>query len=123
MLKEPVHPAERYVNVFLLELLQAEGVCVVRRSVSLPELRGLRPPEFGRFRNRLKVMAHLNPVTYPTPKQGTINISTDRQVDGKWYEFVYAVRVLFTDVGDDPSVELRPELTSQKPGVDPALYL
>ena len=124
MLKVPVHPAERYVNLFLLEMLQdGPGVRVAQASVGLPVLRDHEPPDFARFRNRLKIMAGLDPVTYPTPRSGTVDIAIDRQADGQWYECTYTVRLLFTDAGNDPSVELRAELESQKPGVDPDLCL
>ena len=124
MLKEPIHPAERYVNLFLLEMLRADtGVHVAQRSVALPVLRCHEPPDFARFRNRLKIMAGFDPVAYPTPRNGALDIAIDRQVDGQWYECVYTVRLLFTDTGNDPSVELRAELKSQKPGVDPGLCL
>ncbi len=124
MLKEPVHPAETYVNVFLLEMLHAEQrLLVVKLSVALPVLRGHEPPEFARFRNRLKIMAELDPVTYPTPTNGTFEIAIDRQVNGQWYDCRYTVHVVFTDSSDDPSVELSAKLKSQKPGVDPDLCL
>jgi hypothetical protein len=124
MLKEPVHPAETYVNLFLLEMLQAEkGSQVVRASVALPVLRDNVPPDFARFRNRLKIMAGLDPVTYPTPKNATLEIAIDRKDNGQWHDCRYTVSLLFTDARSDPSVELRAELKSQEPGVDPELCL
>src|SRR5688572_11379266 len=107
MLKQPVHSTETYVNLFLLDMLQAEkGSHVAMASAALPVLRGHAPPDFARFRNRLKIMAGLDPVTYPTPRGGTVDIAIDRQRDGQWYECVYTVRCLFTDASNDPSVEI-----------------
>jgi hypothetical protein len=124
MRKEPVHPAETYVNLFLLELLQAENrVQIARASAPLPVLRNHEPPDFARFRNRLKIRAWLDPVTYPTPKSGVVEIATDRQLNGQWYDCRHTVHLLFTDGGSDPSVELRAELKSQERGVDPDLCL
>lgn len=69
-------PVERYVNLFLRALLRQQPQCfVVRKSVALPELLGQAPPEFVRFRNRLKLMAGLNPVTYQIPKEAKIRLT------------------------------------------------
>jgi hypothetical protein len=89
----------------------------------LPELRGYDAPDFARFRNRLKIMAGLDPVTYPTPKNGTFEIAIDRKENGQWYDCRYTVHLVFTDASSDPSVELRAELKSQEPGIDPDLCL
>src|SRR5687768_732473 len=98
MPNEPVHPAKRYVNLFLLEMLQgAPGVRVARRSAPLPVLQDHAPPDFDRCRNRLKVLAGLDPVAYPSPRDGTVDVGIDRQVDGQWYECVYTVSLRFTD--------------------------
>jgi hypothetical protein len=106
MLKEPVHPAEAYVNTFLFEMLQAERrLHVAKASVALPVLRGQEPPQFARFRNCLKIMAELDPVTYPTPKNGTVEIAISRQVNGQWYDCVYFVHLLFDDASSDLRLE------------------
>src|ERR1051325_2470763 len=98
MIQEPVHPAETYVNLFLLEMLQADKCKqLVQASVPLPILRDNVPPDFARFRNRLKIMARLDPVTYSTPKNGTFEIAIDRKENGQWYDCRYRVSLLFTD--------------------------
>jgi hypothetical protein len=122
--KEPVHPAKQYVNGFLFEMLQAETrSCRVQLSGKLPIVLGQQPPEFARFRNRLKIMAGLDPVIYPMPRAGSFNVMINRQVDGQWYECYYAVRMLFDDSANDPSVELSSELARKEPGIDPKLCL
>jgi hypothetical protein len=123
-LKEIVPPAELYVNLFLIEMLQADKAeHLAKASVALPVLQGNEPPDFARFRNRLKIMAGLDPVTYATARSGTANFAIDRQVAGQWCECVYTLRLIFNDSISDPSVELCAELKSQKPGIDPDLCL
>jgi hypothetical protein len=124
-LKEPVHPAERYVNLFLVDMLEAERwSCSARSSEALPTIKGHEPPQFARFRNRLKIMGGLDPVVYPAPRAGKIDlVILDRSLEGKWYDCHYTVRLLFNDLGDDPSVDLSAELTQKEPGVDPDLCL
>ena len=124
-IKEPVHPAELYANVFLVNLLTSDAAAgTVRSSEPLPVLAGVEyVPDFARFRNRLKIMARLDPVIYPTPRTGSFQVSTERQVDGAWYEYRHTLHLLFTDTATDPSVEIRVELTSREPTVDPALCL
>ena len=124
MIKHPVHPAERYVNLVLLDLLHSgRNEWRAKSSDVLPALSDQPSPDFARLRNRLKVMAELDPVLYPTPRTGSFQIAVDRKVDGQWFVCTYAVTALFTDVGDDPSVEVRAELISQEPGIDPDLRL
>jgi hypothetical protein len=124
-IKEPVHPAERYVNLFLIDLFMTDTPTrAVRQSNALPALAGFDyVPEFARFRNRLKIMANLDPVTYPTPRAGSAEIAIDREVDGAWFQFGYTLHLLFDDAATDPSVEMRVELTSREPTFDPALLL
>jgi hypothetical protein len=122
--KEHVHPAKRYVSLFLLDMLEAARLsCSARASGVLPVLRGQEPPEFTRFRNRLKVMAGLDPITYQAPRTGTFELVTPRQEDGEWYDCYYTARLTFTDLGIDPTVELSLELTRKQPGPDPATVL
>jgi len=123
--KEPVHPAELYTNLFLVNLLTSDAAAsAVRSSEPLPVLAGLEyVPDFARFRNRLKIMASLDPVTYPTPRAGSFQVATERQIDGAWYLYRHTLHLLFTDAATDPSVEIRVELTSREPTVDPALCL
>ena len=124
-IKQPVHPAEHYANVFLVNLLTSDTVAgTARSSEPLPVLAGVEyVPDFARFRNRLKIMAGLDPVIYPTPRTGSFQVSTDRQLNGAWYEYRHTVHLLFTDAATDPSVEIRVELTSRQPTIDPALCL
>jgi hypothetical protein len=124
-IKEPVHPAELYANVFLVNLLASDAATgTARSSEPLPVLAGVEyVPDFARFRNRLKIMAGLDPVMYRTPRTGSFQVSTDRQLNGAWYEYRHTVHLLFTDAATDPSVEIRVELTSREPTIDPALCL
>ena len=124
-IKEPVHPAEHYANVFLVNLLTTDTSAItVRSSEPLPALAGVEyVPDFARFRNRLKIMAGLDPVIYPTPRTGSFQVATERQVDGEWYLYRHTLHLLFTDAGTDPSVEIRIELTEREPTVDPDLCL
>src|SRR5215468_2367718 len=116
MILKGIHPARKYTNRFVYTLLTgAMSSCVIRKSQPLPVLaEGEPPPEFERFRNRLKIMAELDPVVYPIPRMGSFLISFDRRLGGDLYELMYKVTAQFTDVGDNPQIELRGELIEIK---------
>jgi hypothetical protein len=123
-LKEPLHPAEQYVNLFLLGMFHVDPRSeIVQRSAQLPELQGHKPPAFARFRNRLKIMCDLDPVIYAAPREGSFEVSIDRQIEGQWYACYYTVRAVFSDATTDPSVKVSAEMTRKRPSVNPDLCL
>lgn len=121
-------PARRYVNAFLLAMCSAnDPVRRIKRSDGLPsvELFPDPPPPFEQCRNRLKIMAQLDPVIYPTPKVARFEINVGNDEAGGMRERQYAVHATFDDAASDPSVELRAELLWERflPGVTSADYL
>ena len=121
-------PARRYVNCFLLANCRlGASIHVMRESDGVPVLESrwdAPPPSFERFRNRLKIMANLDPVCYPVRKQGRFELSIPSENDGGIIQQLFAVEVTFDDAADDPSVEVRFERLSSTvcPGPDPVLY-
>ena len=124
-IKEYTHPTARYVNAFLLDMTKEDGEVVrtVRRSGALPVMAAfpaLTPATFERFRNRLKVMADLDPVIYQSTRSGSFEIMVPRELDGKWYGCHYTISVLFDDIAPDPCLAVRSQLKSRESGFDPA---
>jgi hypothetical protein len=79
--------------------------------------------------NRLKVLAHLDPVRYPAPRPpGRFELCTGVEENNGVTEARFAVRLGFddapADAPDDATVEIRFEPLSQTfdPGADTTLY-
>jgi hypothetical protein len=122
------NPTRRYVNCFLMATSQQdEPRHFLRKSRGLPRLEAypdIPTPSFERFRNRLKVMADLDPVRYPTRQAGRFELCTHVEQDGGLREAHFTVHVVFDDASTDPEVELRFEPLSQVfyAGGNPFLY-
>lgn len=75
----PSTPVIRYVNLILYQMFH-DGTDrrLLQESEALPiisEFGGdIQPPSFEAVVNRLKVMARLNPVKYPKPTDGSLQI-------------------------------------------------
>ena len=104
-------PVKRYVNLLLLDLGGSdEGAsCTLSKSRSLPSLTGYKweeeLPPFEKVRNRLKVMADLDPVTFQEPVKGHFKMQIGARP--------CIAHVDFDDGADDPTVNLRLEWTER----------
>jgi hypothetical protein len=111
MIRDITEPTQRYVAAFLDHVLQGESVtCAARKSVALPSIGNMTAPPFERFRNRLKIMAGLDPVLYKEPRTGNVEVVFERQSGSACTDARYSIELRFIDVGDDPVVELNARL-------------
>ncbi|NLX22984.1 MAG: hypothetical protein GXY55_15125 [Phycisphaerae bacterium] len=99
------NPTKIYVNCLILHLYDGDRhPCVLRPSEPLPEVPHYdldEQPPIQRVVNRLKVMAGLDPVHFPQPRDGRIELQIRV---AKCF-----LHVRFNDTGPDPSVTLRLE--------------
>jgi len=122
MRAKPPHPAERYINRFLYELvLSKKPLVCVDRSDPLPILDGLELPIFDRFINGLRGMAKLHLVPRQRTRSGIIDIGIDRQEEGQWYFECYRVEIRISS--GSTFVEFHIGCVSRMPGIDPARCL
>ena len=113
MIKEITDPARRYVAAFLDRLLNGESAAYTARiSIPLPLIENLEVPTFERFRNRLKIMAGLDPVHYRDPRIGNLEVVFERASGSACTDSRYSIELRFIDVGDKPSVEINARLIS-----------
>lgn len=95
-------PVQSYVNLLLLTMANSEQrERTLRASVALPPVEcpdPLEMPAFPAVANRLKVMANLNPVLYPEPKEASLPIKVRIKAADKMHDFT--VHLLFRDQGD-----------------------
>jgi hypothetical protein len=121
-------PTRRYVNCFLgSNSRRGPAIHRIRKSHGLPALDGCPDavaPTFERFRNRLKVMARLDPVRYHAPKPGRFELIVHFDEEPGLTEAKFMVHLMFDDASEDPCVELRFEPLSSvsHPGGNPYLY-
>ena len=121
-IREDIHPARRFVNLFLLDMFRTGKTdCTIRSSDGLPALRAYpAPPDFERFANVLKVMAGLDPGPFPTPRGGSFLVAIDHEISGVWEEVTFCVHASFADAaGGAGAVNLHAEVTARTPTVDP----
>lgn len=111
MIKDITEPTRRYVAAFLDRILHGKSAsCAARKSVPLPSIGDLDVPPFEQFRNRLKVMAGLDPVLYKEPRTGNVEVVFERQSGSACMDTRYSIKLRFVDVGDDPLVEMNARL-------------
>lgn len=111
MIRDITDPTQRYVAAFLDHILHGESVtCTARKSVALPSIGDVAVPPFERFRNRLKIMAGLDPVLSNEPRTGSLEVVFERQSGSACTDTRYSIELRFIDVGDDPVVEMNARL-------------
>jgi hypothetical protein len=111
MIRDITEPTQRYVAAFLDRILHGESVtCAARKSVALTSIGDMAVPPFERFRNRLKVMAGLDPVLYKEPRTANVEVVFERQSGAACTDTRYSIELRFIDVGDDPVVEMNARL-------------
>ena len=111
MIKDITEPTQRFVAAFLDRVLDGESVFyTARKSVPLPSIGDLDVPPFERFRNRLKIMAGLDPVLYKEPRTGNLEVVFERASGSACTDSRYSIDLRFIDVGDEPAVEMNARL-------------
>lgn len=110
-------PVKRYVNILLLDLAKTgeDALCTLSKSHPLPSPAFCtweeEIPPFEKVRNRLKVMAGVDPVVSHEPVKGRIELSIGVRP--------CIIHTEFDDRPEDPRVYLHLEWLQPEPGPSP----
>jgi len=98
------NPTKIYLNSLILNMFRAGTVsCMLIESEPMPQIPDYdkEMPTFEHLMNRLKVLCQLDPVRYPLPKQGKVELMLSNHI--------YFLHASFDDCAADRSVEIRLE--------------